>query len=139
MRVDGRDQHVNQIAGLNELIVLFERMWFDGGHKLEAKSPSAQASGQAVKRKRTRVKKGQSAPKQAPPAAIYLKRVGKVVVTYKQALEKLPEDKHIHPRRPMRLIPDKEATGKETNQNQSPGPQVNQSDFMSEKERKKRD
>ena len=60
-----------------------------------------------------------------------------MVVTYKQALEKLPDDKHIHPRRPMRLIPDKAPEGKETNQNQPPGPEVNQSDFMSEKERKK--
>lgn len=98
-------------------------MRFDGGHRPEAKSLWAQARGQAVKRKRTRPKKGQSAPKRTSPAAIHLKPVGKVVVTYKQSLEKLPEDKHIHPRRPMRLIPDKEAEGKETNQNQSPGPQ----------------
>jgi hypothetical protein len=90
-----------------------------------------------VKRKRTRPKQGPSAPKPAPPDATRLKPVGQMVVTYKQALEKLPEDKHIHPRRPMRLIPDKAAEGKETNQNQSPSPKVNQSDFMNEKERKK--
>ena len=90
-----------------------------------------------MKRKRTRPKQGPSASKPAPPAATHLRPVGQVVVTYKRALEKLPEDKHIHPRRPMRLIPDKAAEGKETNQNQSPGPKVNQSDFMSEKERKK--
>jgi hypothetical protein len=46
-----------------------------------------------------------------------------MAVTYKQALEKLPEDRHIHPRRPMRLIPDKAGEGKETNQKQSPGPE----------------
>ena len=76
-----------------------------------------------MKRKRTRPKQGRSAPKPTPIAATHLKPVGQVVVTYKEALEKLPDDKHIHPRRPMRLIPDKKAEGKETNQNQSPGPQ----------------
>ena len=90
-----------------------------------------------MKRKRTRPKQGPSAAKSAPSAATYLKPVGQAVVTPKQALEKLPDDKHIHPRRPMRLIPDKAPEGKETNQNQPPGPEVNQSDFMSEKERKK--
>ena len=90
-----------------------------------------------MKRKRTRPKQGPSAPKPAPPAATRLKPVGQMVVTYKQALEKLPEDKHIHPRRPMRLVPDKAPEGEETNQNQSPSPKVNQSDFMNEKERKK--
>ena len=112
-------------------------MRLDGCHRPEAESLRAQARGERVKRKRVRPKKGQSAPKQAPPAAIHLKSVGKVVVTYKQALENLPKDKHIHPRRPMRLIPDKETDGKETNQNQSPPPQFNQSDFIIEKEHKK--
>ncbi len=76
-----------------------------------------------MKRKRTRPKQGQSVSKPAPPATTHLKPVGQVVVTYKQALEKLPEDKRIHPRRPMRVIPDKAPDGKETNQNQSPGPE----------------
>ena len=76
-----------------------------------------------MKRKRTRPKQGPSAPKPAPSGATHLKPVGQAVVTYKQALEKLPEDKHIHPRRPMRLVPDKAPEGEETNQNQSPGPE----------------
>jgi len=76
-----------------------------------------------VKRKKNRLNQGPSAPKPAPPATTNLKPVGQVIVTHKQALEKLPQDKHIHPRRPMRLIPDKAGEGEETNQNQSPGPE----------------
>jgi len=90
-----------------------------------------------VKGKRTRRKKGESTRNQTPPATTDLKPVGQVVVTYKQALEKLPEDKHIHPRRPMRLVPDKAPKGNKPIKTSRRVPKVNQSDFMSQKERKK--
>ena len=71
--------------------------------------------------RKVRAGKKKAGLKRLRPGEVRLSSAGEAVLTYKEAPAKPPEDKRIHPRRPLPLVPEAPAedTGEDQRKDQS--------------------